>query len=94
MVVSGQLDDLDALAPSTHWVEGWVEPRTGLDKLETGKSVVPVGNRTTIPRSSSHFNERIPGSTSKKLRYFSERNVSSKSYSHYFEVEIIFIVFL
>jgi hypothetical protein len=38
-------------APGTHWIEGWVGPRAGLDGLEN--ILYPTGTRTPTPRSSS-----------------------------------------
>jgi hypothetical protein len=37
--------------PGTHWIAGWVNPRTGLDDLE--KILDPTGTRTPTPLSSS-----------------------------------------
>jgi hypothetical protein len=51
MEVSSQLHALVALpsgerAPGTHWLEGCVGPRVGLDTVEKRKSLAPVENRT------------------------------------------------
>jgi hypothetical protein len=39
------------IAPGTHWIGGWVDPRAGLDDVE--KILDPTGTRTPTPRSSS-----------------------------------------
>jgi hypothetical protein len=39
--------------PGSHWIGGWVGPRTGLDAVEKKESVVPIGKRTAVPRPSS-----------------------------------------
>jgi hypothetical protein len=51
MEVSGQLHSPAALLQGkeplgTHWIEGWVSPRAGLDAVERGKSLDLIGNRT------------------------------------------------
>jgi hypothetical protein len=38
-------------APGTHWIEGWVSPRAGLDDVEN--ILDPTGTRTPTPWSSS-----------------------------------------
>jgi hypothetical protein len=39
------------IAPGTHWIEGWRDPRAGLDDVE--KILDPTGTRNPTPRSSS-----------------------------------------
>jgi hypothetical protein len=39
-----------ALPPGTHYIGGWVDPRTGLDDVE--KILDPYEARTVTPRSS------------------------------------------
>jgi hypothetical protein len=41
--------------PGTHWIGGWVGPRAGLDTGTQGleEKSAPVGDRTSIARSSS-----------------------------------------
>jgi hypothetical protein len=36
----------DERAPDTHWIGGWVEPRTGLDDMERRKNFALIGTRT------------------------------------------------
>jgi hypothetical protein len=52
--------------PGTHWIGGWVDPRTGLDEMEkrkfltiSGLELRPLG-RTA--RSQSLYRLRYPGS--------------------------------
>jgi hypothetical protein len=40
-------------APDSYRIEGWVDPRSGLDAVEKGKIIIPDQNRTTNPRLSS-----------------------------------------
>jgi hypothetical protein len=42
----------------THWIGGWMGPRTGLDAVE--KILDPTGTRTLTPRSSSPLPVAIP----------------------------------
>jgi hypothetical protein len=37
-------------APGTHWIGGWLGPKTGLDEVE--KILDPTGTRTPTPRPS------------------------------------------
>jgi hypothetical protein len=53
MEVSGQLHAQAALcpgkrAPSTHWIGGWVGPRTGLDTVVKRNSKPPLRLEPTI----------------------------------------------
>jgi hypothetical protein len=36
-------------APGTHWIGGWVDPKTGLDDVEKKKFLDPTGIRTPTP---------------------------------------------
>jgi len=49
MNVSGQLHA--PAAPRTHWIGGWVSPRTGLDEVVKRKLLSPC--RDSNPQSSS-----------------------------------------
>jgi hypothetical protein len=42
---------LKETTPGTHWIGGWIHPRSGLDDVE--KILDLIGTRTTISRSSS-----------------------------------------
>jgi hypothetical protein len=39
--------------PGTHWIEGWVDARAGLDDVEKRKFLTLPGLETPTPRSSS-----------------------------------------
>jgi hypothetical protein len=47
--------------PGTHWIRGWVDPRTGLDDVE--EILTAIGTRTPT-RSQSLYRLRYPGSFS------------------------------
>jgi hypothetical protein len=40
-------------APGTHWIGGWVGPRTGLDDVEKRKILDPTGTRTPTSPSQN-----------------------------------------
>jgi hypothetical protein len=54
-------------APGTHWVEGWVEPRTGLDDMDKWKFLPPPGLELRPvgrpARSQSMYRLRYPVSS-------------------------------
>jgi hypothetical protein len=71
-------------APGTHWIGGWVDPRTGLDVLENGKFLTlpglelqPLGRPA---RSQSLYRLSYPGSQEYIWWHFSWRHffLSSK----------------
>jgi hypothetical protein len=67
MEVSGQLHAPAALPPAketpgTHWIGGWVGPRTVLDTVVKRKIPSPVGNRTLESRSSNPYRLSYHGS--------------------------------
>lgn len=37
--------------PTTHWIEGWVGPRAGVDDLENMTFLDPVENQAMLTRS-------------------------------------------
>jgi hypothetical protein len=53
-------------APDTHWIEGWVDPRAGLEDVEKRKFLTLPGLelRTLVrpSRSQSLYRLRYPGS--------------------------------
>jgi hypothetical protein len=49
-MVTFQLDDPNATEPSTLWVRGYVDPKTGQDDEE--EIFEPTGNRIPTPSSS------------------------------------------
>jgi hypothetical protein len=38
----------------THWIGGWLDPRSGLDAVEWRKVLASVGNRTPTAHSVAH----------------------------------------
>jgi hypothetical protein len=34
--------------PRNHWIEGWVDPRAGLEGVLEGNNLCPAGNRTPV----------------------------------------------
>jgi hypothetical protein len=67
--VSGQFHALAALPPEkeppgTHWIEGWVDPRAGLDDMEKRKFLTVPGlelrPRGRPARSQSLYRLRYP----------------------------------
>jgi hypothetical protein len=72
--VNGQLNAPSALppgerAPGTHWIEGWVGPRAGLEDVEKRKfltlAVLELQPLGCPARSQSLYRLRYPGSTRK-----------------------------
>jgi hypothetical protein len=41
-------------APGTHSIGGWVAPRAGLEDVEKGNSLPPIGNRTRVFSRLAH----------------------------------------
>jgi hypothetical protein len=41
------------IAPGTHWIGGWVDPRAGLDDMEKRKFLTLPGLGAPTPQSSS-----------------------------------------
>jgi hypothetical protein len=52
-------------APGTHWIRGWVGPRTGLDDVEKRKFLTLPGLGTPTPRSLSPYPVTIPTTLSR-----------------------------
>jgi hypothetical protein len=50
-------------APGTHWIGGWMGPRTGLDDMEKGEFLEPTGTQTRPLGCSAH------GQSLYRLRY-------------------------
>jgi len=46
-------------APSTHWIGGWMGPRTGLDAVVKRKIPVPAKNWTTFKSELTWYGWRV-----------------------------------
>jgi hypothetical protein len=66
-------------ARGTHWIGGWVGPRTGLDDVE--KILDPTGTRTPTPRPSSLQSVTIPTELS-RLRNLKRKKAKSRTKGH------------
>ena len=53
ILILGNSDHLHVMDPGTHWIKGWVGPKTGLDAAKERNIVGSAGNRIPIRRSSS-----------------------------------------
>jgi hypothetical protein len=51
-------------APGTHWIGGWVSPRTGLDDVERKKISLLLGLEMRPPSAVQPIASRYPGSPS------------------------------
>jgi hypothetical protein len=80
---------LGKMAPGTHWIWGWVSPRTGLDDVEKRK-ILPLTGLELRPiyrpaRSQSLYRLRYPSSQLRKyiicisIYAYCERNIVFKS---------------
>jgi hypothetical protein len=57
-------------APGTHWIRGWVGPRTGLDAVEKRKISRPIYLHSPICLHGIVLNELSTGTTSPFLSYY------------------------
>jgi hypothetical protein len=84
-VASGQLHAQVTLPPgkdasATHWIEGWVGHRTGLDDVENSKFLTLLGLEirplVLLARSQSLYRLRYPGSL--RVNEYAKKGTSVK----------------